>query len=93
MNAATEPKADLGTSYKLTRSFCAEARRIPMRIFVLAALTGAGLVGLSLPASAVPASPVAGVSSSSDMLTTVRMRRHRMRRPAMTWVQRRGSRR
>lgn len=64
-----------------------------MRILIFAALAGASLVGLSLPAAAVPAGPVAGVSSPSDMLTNVRMRRHRMRRPSMTWVQRRGSRR
>jgi hypothetical protein len=81
-----------GLPYKPTRFSCAEARRITMRIVILAALAGAGLAGLSLPAAAVPAGPVVGVSSPSDMRTDVRMRRHHMRRPAMTWVQRRRSR-
>lgn len=60
-----------------------------MRILVLAALASVGLSVLALPASAVPAGPVAGVSSLSDMLTTVRMRRHHMRRHSMSRTQRR----
>lgn len=63
-----------------------------MRLFILAALAGAGLAGLSLPAAAVPAGPGAGVSSPSALRTDVRMRRRPMRRPAMTWVQRRRAR-
>lgn len=60
-----------------------------MRVLVLAALAGLGLGVLALPASAVPAGPMAGISSSSDMLTNVRMRRHRMRRHSMSRTQRR----
>ncbi|TXM98878.1 hypothetical protein FV242_27355 [Methylobacterium sp. WL64] len=59
-----------------------------MRMFVLAALAGCGFAGLILPASAVPAGPGAGVSSPSDMLTNVRMRRHRMHRRSMMRTQR-----
>lgn len=60
-----------------------------MRVLVLAALAGVGVSLLALPASAVPAGPVAGVSSPTDMLTNVRMRRHRVRRRSMSGIQRR----
>ena len=60
-----------------------------MRVLVLAALAGVGLTVLALPAVAVPAGPVAGVSSLSDMLTNVRMRRHHTRRHSMSGIQRR----
>lgn len=60
-----------------------------MRVLVLAALAGVGLSVLALPAAAVPAGPVAGISSPSNMLTTVRMRHHRMRRHSMSRIQRR----
>ena len=72
-----------------TRSVCAEARRKQMRVPVLAALAGVGLSVLALPAAAVPAGPVAGVSSPPDMLTNVRMKRHRVRRHSMSGIQRR----
>ena len=64
-----------------------------MRTLALTAFAAIGLALLSLPAAAVPAGPMSGISTSAGMLTPVRMRRHRMRRPSMTWVQRRGSRR
>ena len=59
-----------------------------MRVLVLAALAGVGLSVLAIPALAVPAGPVAGISSPSDMLTNVRMRRHRMHRRSMMRTQR-----
>lgn len=59
-----------------------------MRIPSLTALAAVGLAILCLPAAAVPAGPVAGVSSQPDMLTQVRMRRHRMRRSSMQRTQR-----
>ncbi|MCJ2089542.1 hypothetical protein MKK88_26655 [Methylobacterium sp. E-005] len=55
-----------------------------MRFLTLAVLAAAGSAVLSLPAAAVPAGPVAGVSSPSDMLTTVRAKRHRKKRAMMS---------
>ena len=60
-----------------------------MRILVLAALAGVGLGVLTVPASAGPAGRATGLSSPSDMLTDVRMRRHHVRRHSMSRVQRR----
>ena len=60
-----------------------------MRILVIAALAGVGLGVLAVPASAVPAGPATGLSSPSDMLTDVRMRRHHVQRHSMSRVQRR----
>lgn len=59
-----------------------------MRFRVLAALVGVGFSVLALPASAVPAGPVASVTAPSDMVTTVRMRRHHMHRRSMMRTQR-----
>lgn len=59
-----------------------------MRFLTLAVLAAAGSAILSLPAAAVPAGPVVGVSSPSDMLTTVRMRRHHMRYHSMSRMHR-----
>ncbi|WP_182180209.1 hypothetical protein [Methylobacterium radiotolerans] len=60
-----------------------------MRIPVLAALAGVSLGVLAVPASAVPAGPGAGISSPSDMLTDVRMRRHHVRRHSTSRILRR----
>ncbi|MCJ2067292.1 hypothetical protein MKK75_00455, partial [Methylobacterium sp. J-030] len=60
-----------------------------MRFLTLSVVAAIGTTILSLPAAAVPAAPVAGISSPSDMLTNVRMRRHHMRRRMMSRTQRR----
>lgn len=59
-----------------------------MRFLMLAALAATGSIVAFLPADAAPARPIAVLSSPSDMLTTVRMRRHRMRRHFMSRSQR-----
>lgn len=55
-----------------------------MRFLILAVLAAAGSAILSLPAAAVPAGPVVGIASPSDMVTSVRMKRHRKRRSMMS---------
>lgn len=51
-----------------------------MRASIIAALVaGLGSVSLIGPAAAVPAGPGSAVATSSDMLTPVRMKRHRKR--------------
>ena len=51
-----------------------------MRCLMIAALAATGTLMLSFPAAAIPAGPLSGLSSSSDMLTYARLRRHSMRR-------------
>ena len=56
----------------------------PLRATLIAAGLLAGLAAASLtgPASAAPAGPSPSVTASDGLMTTVRARRHRMRRSA-----------